>query len=405
MRILYVVPNVPSPVRPRPFNFIRGLCNNHEVSLLCLVTNEIDRHFASQLSQLCSDSETVHLTRWRSFWNCFVALFSGTPLRYAYFYSPALRDRLKQKIGGGKFDLLHAEHLKSMPMLDGVTGQVASVLDAVDCVSMFESRRLALVKNPLLRGFFRTEMKKMQRCERDACKDFDQLVITSAADKRSYPVPDSVKSKLNVVPNGVDLEYFAFRRFEPVRNSIIFCAKLDYFPNADAALYFAREIWPLLSVRRPGLRFEIVGSRPPRIIRRLNGFGNVRVIGSVEDVRPFLGRAWVALCPLRVQAGIQNKILEAMAMGVPVIATRISCTGLGVEPGNELLVAETPAEFVSGIELLLDNVNLRDELIKSGREYVEKNHSWAVCVRQLVATYEQAQSHFQRTTREPALAS
>src|SRR5207248_10928062 len=123
------------------------------------------------------------------------------------------------------------------------------------------------------------------------------------------------------------------------KNLLVFCAKLDYFPNEDAALYFARSVWPILRAQRPELQLQIVGSRPPKSIRRLDSKENIHVIASVPDVRPYLGRAWVALCPIRIRAGIQNKILEAMALGVPVVATRICQPGLQVEAGKHLLFA------------------------------------------------------------------
>jgi len=174
----------------------------------------------------------------------------------------------------------------------------------------------------------------------------------------------------------------------------VFCAKLDYFPNEDAALYFSQAVWPRLLVRMPGLQLEIVGSRPPRSVRQLHGKNNIRVRGSVPDVRRFLGRAWIALCPLRIQAGIQNKILEAMALGVPVVATRICCPGLAVEPGKHLLVADTPEEFVSAIDLLMHDDGLRSNMARAGRTYVEGCHNWDDPVTELCDTYTTALAAF-----------
>lgn len=230
--------------------------------------------------------------------------------------------------------------------------------------------------------------------EANASERFDRILISSAVDKECLPVAGRAREKIHVVPNGVDLEYFRFRQFEPQRNSIIFCAKLDYSANADAALYFSQKVWPSLLARRPGLQLQIVGSRPPRSVRQLDGKDNIRVIGSVPDVRPFLGRAWVGLCPLRVQAGTQFKILEAMALGVPVVATRICCPGLAAEPGKHLLVADTPEEYVAAIELLLDNESLRSGLVAAGRAYVENHHDWDGSVKGLSSVYAEALEHF-----------
>jgi len=403
VRILYVVPNIPSRIRSRPFNFIRRLSRNHDVSVLCLATDESDYRFLSELRHCCQSLEVVELPRWRSFWNCLVAPFSRRSLRYAYFYSPYLRQRVKEKVNRHEVDLVHAEHLKSLPMVKDVIGDIPTVFDAVDCVSMFEARRKQVVRNPLLKLFFWTEQRKMLGGEVNAIASFDRLTISSAVDKESYPGSEDVKKKICVIPNGVDLDYFAFQQFEPQRNVIVFCAKLDYFANADAALYFAQSIWPDLLARRPDLQLQIVGSRPPRSVQQLDGRDHIRVIGSVPDVRPYLGGAWVALSPLRVRAGIQFKILEAMAMGVPVVATRICCPGLGVEPGKHLLVADTREEFVASVELLLRDDHRRNALISAGREYVETHHDWEYCVRQLSDVYAAACKTFPRSGKESSI--
>jgi glycosyltransferase involved in cell wall biosynthesis len=315
-------------------------------------------------------------------------------LRCAYFYSPRLRERVKALVEGNEVDLIHAEHLKSLPMVEPILGRVPVVLDAVDCLSMLESRRRALTKNPLVKLFSWMESKKFALAEAKVPHRFDRVVISSAVDRQAYPVPAAVREKIDVIPNGVDLEHFGFRQFEAQRNLLVFCAKLDYFPNEDAALHFARSVWPVVKSRRPELQLEIVGNRPPRSVRQLDGKDNIRVIASVPDVRPFLGRAWVALCPIRIRAGIQNKMLEAMALGVPLVATPICCPGLQVEAGKHLLVADGPEQFASSIELLLDDVTLREELIREGRAYVERQHDWAGSVRALSNSYSTAMADF-----------
>ncbi len=345
MRILFVVPNVPSFIRPRPLNFIRKLSEIHEVLVLCLATNDSDDRFVSELRQYCQNLEVIKLSRWRSFWNCIVALFSYKSLRVAYFYSPRLRDRVKARVDGKEVDLIHAEHLKSVPMVEGVIGKIPEIFDAVDCVSMLEMMRRKTIKNSLLKLFSWIESKKTMRFETKAAELFNRVVISS-------------------------------------------------FPNQDAALYFTQSVWPVLRARRPELQLEIVGSRPPRSLRRLDGKDNIRVIASVPDVKPYLGRAWVALCPIRIRAGIQSKVLEAMALGVPIVATRICLPGLALESGKHLLVADAPGEFVTAVELLLDNVTLRDKLVQAARTYVERLHNWTGCVAALCNAYAEAAADF-----------
>jgi glycosyltransferase involved in cell wall biosynthesis len=129
-------------------------------------------------------------------------------------------------------------------------------------------------------------------------------------------------------------------------------------------------------------------------VQRLDGEANIRVIGSVPDVKPYLGRAWVALCPIRIRAGTQNKILEAMALGVPVIATSICCPGLELEANKHLLVADEAEQFAAAIELLVDNETVREKLIETARDYVERHHNWAESVMALSNSYRKAMADF-----------
>ena len=397
MRILYVVPNVPSLIRTRPFNFIRRLSESHQVSVVCLATNESDYQFASELQPYCQSLEVIRLPRWKSVWNCLTALSSSKSLRCAYFYSQSLRDRVKAKIDSREIDLVHAEHLKTVPMVEDAIGKVPAVFDAVDSVSMFESRRRGLIRNPLAKLFSWVEWRRMTLCESNASQLFSRIVISSAIDKEHYPTPGPTRARIRVIPNAVDLVHFGFQQFECQSNLIVFCGKLDYYPNADAALYFSRAVWPLLRARRPELQFAIIGSRPPRSVRRLHGKNNIRIVPSVSDVRPHLGRASLALCPIRLRAGTQFKVLEAMALGVPVVATRLCIPGLALKPGKHLLVADTPHEFVSAVELLLDNQALRTKLITAGRKFVEMHHDWADSVASLCDVYEEAVMDFSRS--------
>ena len=394
MRILFVVPNVPSFIRPRPLNFIRGLCQLHQVSAVCLATNASDDQFVSQLRQYCHNLEVIRIPRWRSLFNCMLAVFSANSLRSAYFYSPKVRDLVRARVEANEVDLIHAEHLKTVSMVEAGLGKVPTVFDAVDCLSMFEARRSRITKNPFVKLFSWMESKKFELSEAQAVRRVNRVAISSAVDREAYPIADGLRGKIDTIPNGVDLQHFGYQQFEAQKNLLVFCAKLDYFPNEDAALFFARFVWPQLRARRPELQFQIVGSRPPRSVRQLDGKNNIQVIASVPDVRPHLGRAWVALCPIRIRAGIQNKMLEAMALGVPLVATSICCPGLDVEPGKHLLVADEPEQFASTVELLLDNVGLREKLIDAGRTYVERNHNWATSVAALSNTYRAAIADF-----------
>ena len=170
-------------------------------------------------------------------------------------------------------------------------------------------------------------------------------------------------------------------------DSLVFCAKLDYYPNAQAILYFCREVLPLIWKQRPQVRLTIVGSNPPQTIRDLSTDERITVTGSVPDVRPYLGKATVALAPLQVAAGMQNKVLEALAMGVPMVATPRACKSLPVKNGTHLLIAEEPQAYAEAIKLILDDPQLAQKLSLAGRAYVEDHHSWTANAHTLSELY------------------
>jgi sugar transferase (PEP-CTERM/EpsH1 system associated) len=184
---------------------------------------------------------------------------------------------------------------------------------------------------------------------------------------------------VHAIPNGVDLDYFrpAPEAAEP---TCVFVGALDYHPNVDGAGWFCREVWPEVVRRRPGARFLLVGRRPAPAVRRLAGLPGVELVGQVPDVRPHVARAAVSVVPLRIARGIQNKVLESLAMAKPTVASPQVLAGLKAEPGADLLRATSPAEWVEAILRLFDDPALGRRLGAAGRRYVEANHRWEVCL-------------------------
>jgi glycosyltransferase involved in cell wall biosynthesis len=195
-----------------------------------------------------------------------------------------------------------------------------------------------------------------------------------------------------VVPNGVDLEYFRPIAGPREPATLVFSGKMSYHANVSAALYFAREILPLVRAARPEVRLSIVGSNPPRAVQALASDPAVSVTGHVPDMRPYLGSATIALCPITVKVGIQNKLLEAMAMGIPVVSTNVGAQGLAAVPGRDLLVAANPHEFADHICRVLADDELAERLGRAGRHFVERHHRWETATRAL-EVYMEAIEH------------
>jgi sugar transferase (PEP-CTERM/EpsH1 system associated) len=413
MRVLFVTPYVPSRIRVRPFHAIQALATSHEVSLVALVCDAYERELAREIEPYCASFDLVSLPKRQAYANCIRALPTLTPLRVAYYQSPAFIERILEVIRARKINVVHGELIKTAPALRAVLEQtgVPVVYDSVDCISSYLEQQWQTVRNPLKRAFVYSEYKKMQRYEARMSASFSATVITSPHDKEVlsrlqqwYGDAKRVEQArkvgvISVVPNGVDTCYFTPPNVPRQRDSLVFCAKMDYYPNVQAMLSFRDEVLPRLWKHRPDVRLTIVGNNPPVAIQELASDARITVTGYVPDTRPYLGKASVALAPLRVAAGMQNKVLEAMAMGTPLVATPSSCRALDVQHERHLLLAQEYEAFAQAILRLLEDDVLALTLSRAGRTFVEQHHSWDATASLLTDVYGQVVVAIRDTTR------
>ena len=390
MRILFVTPYVPSRIRVRPFNLIRSLSALHEISLVSLQCDAYEREMAAEVAQFCASVDLVPLPRKTAYRNCLLALPTLVPLRVAYYESAALVERIRQVIRDRDIEVVHGELIKVVPALQAVQAQVTIpvLYDSVDCISWYLQQQWQSARNPLRKTFAYTELQKMRRYELQSLQGFEQVVITAEHDSDRLRALGEGLQRIEVLPNGVDTSYFTPTASAEETDSLVFCAKLDYYPNSQAIVAFCRETLPRIWERRPQVRLTIVGNNPPQAVRNLGLDRRITVTGFVPDVRPYLRQAAVALAPLQIAAGMQNKVLEALAMGVPVVATAGSCRSLRVTHGRELLVAEAGQAYADAVLSVLGNRQLARDLSSAGRRYVELNHSWEATAQRLSELYQ-----------------
>jgi len=422
MNALYVTPYIPSRIRTRPYNLIRALIRlGHRVTLLTAAGSAPEeQEQADELEDWGVRVEVfpVHLAR--SLGNCLQALPTRAPLQTVYAYHPGMERRLSGLLQEEVFDVVHIEHLRAARLVRAV-GDTPVVYDSVDCISLlFEqaARSGAQLRSRLMTAI---DLARTRRYEAQLLTRYDQVVVTSRRDKealerlaRRYLHPEAQAAPVTVVTNGVNLEYFrsfdgvypersqgtrdrpietGFSRKNPVSPpTVVFTGKMSYHANVAAALYFAREVLPHIWAQDPGVRFQIVGKDPPEAVRQLATDGRIQVTGTVDDLRPYLAQATVAVCPALYAVGIQNKVLEAMAMGTPVVSTPAGCAALATEEGREILTAEGEEELAAAILKVLSNPTLAECMSAAGQRYVEAHHNWEACAQQLVGVYEDARS-------------
>ncbi len=290
-----------------------------------------------------------------------------------YFYSPHLSREINSLLAFRDFDLIFV-HCSSVAQYVEHVRDIPKILDFGD----MDSQKWKLYSRfrpwPLNWGFF-LEGVKLEAAEKRLAKRFDLCTCTSKAEFQTLN-QYGTGAKTRWFPNGVDSAYFApdSSAYEP--GLISFVGRMDYFPNQDGVHYFCRAILPTLQDNRPNLKFVVVGADPPKHIRQLATLPGVEVTGPVADVRPYLRRSHLTVAPLNIARGTQNKILEAMAMGVPVVCSELASRGVDAIPEEHLLTASSDAEYVTQISRILDGSGERERLATQGRDRMLSHHSW-----------------------------
>jgi sugar transferase (PEP-CTERM/EpsH1 system associated) len=378
MRILFVTPYVPSRIRVRSYQLIKALAASHEISLVALLCDEYEREMLKDVANYCASVDLVPLPGWHAYANCLRALPTLMPLRVAYYQSTAFVRCLLNIVRKRRIEMIHGELIKVVPALHTVCSQqsIPVVYDSVDCISSYLQQQYVTTRNVIKKIFVYSELKKMCLYEVRSLQVFDHVMITSAHDREQLISLGEDPERVHVVPNGVDTDYFTPSLVAREVDSLVFCGKLDYYPNAQAILMFCRDVLPHIWQCRSQVRLTIVGNNPPPSVQSLSEDKRITVTGYVADIRPYLRRASVALAPLQVAVGMQNKVLEALAMGTPLVATPASCRSLQVRDEMHLLIAEGPLELARAVLRLLEDRLLAEKLSLIGRMYVEEYHSW-----------------------------
>jgi sugar transferase (PEP-CTERM/EpsH1 system associated) len=393
LRILFVSPYLPSLIRVRPYNLIKALAQRgHEITLLALEPPGEDTSGLDELRTWCRCVQTVPLPRWRTLWNGACALPSQTPFQAAYSRSPEMSALIHRTQAETDFDVVHLEHLRGAELSPVVNG-IPTVFDSVDSISLlFELTRRS---GPTWRSrlMARVDLGRTRRYESCLLERYLRVLVTSPRDKEALvrlSTSEDMDSRCVVLPNGVDLDYFSPLEDVPCDPAtLIFTGKMSYHANVAAALDLASQVMPHVWASRSDARLIIAGKDPPPELLALTADRRITVTGTVPDLRPYLARAAVAVSPIRYSVGIQNKLLEAMAMATPVVSTPQATDALQIEPGQDLLVADTPQAIADVVIGLLTDYTLRQRVGQAGRRYVETNHNWNTSAERLEGIYRE----------------
>jgi sugar transferase (PEP-CTERM/EpsH1 system associated) len=385
MRILFIASRFPYPPirgdQVRCYHMLRLLVQKHSIALVTPVSETIDGRAQQEVTQLCDRWIPVRIPRWQAVANLFRFPFSALPIQTLYFCPPAMQKQVQSTLQEAPFDLMHVQLARMAPVADGLSN-VPNVLDFIDAVSLNMRRRAIQERSPM-KWLLHWEALRMTHYERELISSFDQQIVSSPLDKKAIGPYES----LRFVPNGVDVEDFRYSKDERENNVIVFTGRMGYFPNADAAVYFATQVFPLILQQEPDARFFVVGADPPRRVRRLARLPGVEVTGYVHRIQDYLSLASIAVAPMQAGSGIQNKVLEAMASGTPVVATPNALGGIEAQDGEHVLVARDTEGLAEQLIRLLKDPTLRLRLASSARRLMEESYTWEHAVATLEAVY------------------
>jgi polysaccharide biosynthesis protein PslH len=367
MKILYLTHTCPYPPnrgdRIRCYHILDYLSQNHEVILVYPVFDR--QHFSCQehLRRRCKAVVPIKYHSVVSRLSCLLALFSTHSLSVAFYYSHALKNIIHTLSS----DVVLVDCSTMAPY--ALNMSCPKILDFVDVDSQKWRYCASMARFPHSL-IYRTEAKRLSRYEKFLSQHYNYCLVTSHFEKSLL----NDISHIAVLPNGVDQKYFSTENI-PTGNSIIFTGVMNYFPNSDAVMHFHQHIFPLIKRNVPSAQFIIAGMHPtPQICRLADA--HTTVTGFVPDIRDYLSKAAVCVVPLRIAMGVQNKILEAMAMGVPVVATSAANRGINATPGQEILLADDPEHFAAAATKLLNDRRLRETITKNAKQFIDRNFRW-----------------------------
>jgi len=409
MRILFVTPYAPSLIRVRPYQLMGGLVRRgHQIALAAVWTAEAERSALQALAARNVQVRCRRMSTWRSVWNCLGAAGTGEPFQSVYSWHPGLQRDILRAVREFRPDVIHVEHLRgarygiNLPPV--AERRIPAIWDSVDCISLLFRQARIQSRSARGRWMTRVELPRTEAYEGWLASQFDRVLVTSPVDGRALEDVakargESARGKLRVLRNGVDLEYFSPGGGSRDPATLVLTGKMSYHANVTAALHLVEDIMPAVWAARPDASVLIAGKDPPSEVRALqhraanpnpNGNPSVVVTGTVSDIRPFLRRATLAAAPLVYGVGIQNKVLEAMACGTPVVASAQAASALAAKPDRDLLIGAEAGAFAHRILDLLGSPGLRDAVGRAGRQYVETHHNWDGVAVSLESIYREA---------------
>ena len=380
-RALFVSHRIPYPPdkgdKIRSFRILRRLAERFDVDLCAFVDDRDDFQHEAALREICASVALSPLPALAAKARSLRGFVERSPLSMAYYNDARMRAAVAGA-GGSAPALKFAFSSTMAPYILNDPRSGARVVDLCDADAE-KWRAYAAEAGLPMRAVYAREARLLAREETAIANAADAAFAISPEEAAVFNGRPGVRKKVDWFGNGVDAEFFDpgadFRAvFETPE--IVFVGALDYKPNADAAVWFVEKVWPRIKAAAPSVRFAAIGPRPTKAVEALASVDGVAVTGRVDDVRPYIAKARAVVAPLRIARGVQNKVLEAMAMSAGLVATSAALEGVDAEPDRHLLVADAPAEFADAVLRLVNDAALRGRLGAAARQQIVERYAW-----------------------------
>lgn len=383
MRILFLTPTLPFPPiggeKLRPFYFLKYLCKKHQVTLLSFVENEEEVSSFKDYDFGSLSIYTVRLPKLWSYSRCLQGLFSTLPLEISYYASRSMFQLVQQQLDACQFDLVFCHLIRMSDYVKDLA--IKKILDVSDALSLRYQISYHL-RCDIFKLIEFVESKRLKQYEAGVMEKFDLNLIASARDKEYFSRFLS-NPNLLVVPNGVETK-LSVLNIVTDQKKLVFFGNFRAFPNQDAFIYFYRKIFPLVKKRINDVKFIVVGAGIERKFYALAFKDNaLKFYRDVREIEPFVEDACVSVAPMRISVGIQNKILQSMALKVPVVATSEAVGGIAAVPGEDILLADNPQDFADKIVSLILDPGLRSKLSEQAYRLVQEYFQWPKIINRL----------------------
>ncbi len=389
MKILVLAPRFPYPLdkgdKLRLYNQIVQLSKRYEIYLFALSHKGVGEQQLQALRPYCKDIRVGRFSLVSSSLGVLLSFFRGYPLQLGWWSSHKVKKSFAAFHKCVQPDVVYCQMVRTIPVAEGVSG--CKILDFQDALSLNIYRRLTQTHG-LLRPVLNYEYRALRRIEQRALSIFNATTIISEPDRdvilHNQENEQSRKRAIAIVPNGVDFDFFTNKQIDKTttRYSIVFCGNMAYAPNVDAARYLVEEIMPLVWEKIPQANVLLAGADPKPVVRSLAS-ERVTVSGRLPDIRTAYSSSHIFVAPMRIGSGLQNKLLEAMSMGLPCVTTSIANIPLGAKDGEQILVGDTPDDFADNIMKLLGSEHLRDCIASAGNGFVHQRYGWSAAIEPL----------------------